>query len=242
VRDEGPVFGLITCEHAGREVPPEYAGLFEGHEDVLRSHRGLDVGALGVAIQMASRGAHPLLLSTTTRLLVDLNRSIDHPGCFSELTRGLAEAERREIARRWYEPHRRRVEEMIEMAVASGSRVLHVGVHSCVDELDGRRRELEVGLLFDPARAFESGVASAWRAAIEAERPSWRVVFNEPYLGTDDGLTTTLRTRFPDASYAGVEVELRQGLVETPGAQEEAGAVLESALRSAGVTPASRAP
>ena len=33
---------------------------------------------------------------------------------------------------------------------------------------------------------------------------------NFPYLGTDDGFTTYLRTKFADADYAGIELEVNQ--------------------------------
>jgi hypothetical protein len=33
---------------------------------------------------------------------------------------------------------------------------------------------------------------------------------NYPYLGTSDSLVTTLRRRFPPASYLGIEIEVNQ--------------------------------
>src|SRR5690606_41949256 len=76
--------------------------------------------------------------------------------------------------------------------------------------LNGRRREVEVGILFDPARPFEAGLAGALIEALRAA--GWEARANEPYLGVDDGLTTWLRPQLPQERYAGIEVALSQGL------------------------------
>lgn len=221
---------VLSCEHGGHEVPPAYASLFEGAGDVLASHRGWDIGALGVARRFAEVTSFPLIACTFTRLLVEPNRSPDSGNLFSAYTRGLDGATKAAITRDYYDRHRGSVERTVADAVAAGRRVLHVGVHSCTDELDGRVRELEVSLLFDPERRAEREVCEAWNGAIAREEPHWRRPFNEPYQGTDDGLTTWLRHRLPEDRYAGVEVEVRQGLVHEPSAQRHVGSVLARAL------------
>ena len=78
---------LITCEHGGNRVPPRYRPLFRGHQDLLSTHRGFDPGALAMARQLAKALRAPLFVSTTSRLLIDLNRSQGHPKLYSEATR-----------------------------------------------------------------------------------------------------------------------------------------------------------
>ena len=221
---------LITCEHAGREVPPEQAPAFSGAEGALSTHRGMDIGALDAALAMADALAAPVLFSTTTRLLVDLNRSIDNENLFSEFTRGLSEAERASILERSYWPFRREAERTIGDMIDAGRRVLHVSMHSFVDVLDGSCRDLDVGLLFDPGRSSEVECVEHWRAGIASVAPTLRIDFNRPYLGVDDGHTTALRRRFPQERYAGLEIELRQGLVGTPSAARELGRLLGATL------------
>ena len=67
---------LVTCEHGGNDVPPRYRYLFEGIEHLLDTHEGYDPGALALAETLANTLAAPLVASTTTRLLVELNRSL----------------------------------------------------------------------------------------------------------------------------------------------------------------------
>lgn len=233
VRDDSswrPDAVILSCEHGGKEVPPAYASLFKGADEVLASHRGWDIGALGVAQRMACETSYPLVACTFTRLLVEPNRSPDSGQIFGRYTQGLDDAAKAAIKRDYYDRHRGSVERLVGDAIAAGRRVLHVGVHSCTDELDGRVRELEVSLLFDPDRESEAGVCRAWNTELAMLEPTWRLPFNEPYKGTDDGLTTWLRGKFPGAVYAGVEVEVRQGLIGGVNARRRVGEVLARSL------------
>ncbi len=88
---------LITCEHGGNRIPKRYRSLFAGQEALLSSHRGWDPGALSLAQTLARSFHAPLHHSCTSRLLVDLNRSLHHPDLFSSITRQLPSEEREEI-------------------------------------------------------------------------------------------------------------------------------------------------
>ena len=70
---------VITCEHGGNRIPAPYRDLFHTHQALLDSHRGYDPGALIMARALATAFAAPLVTSTVSRLLVDLNRSVGHP-------------------------------------------------------------------------------------------------------------------------------------------------------------------
>ncbi|HTO59218.1 MAG TPA: N-formylglutamate amidohydrolase, partial [Pseudomonadales bacterium] len=66
---------VVTCEHGGHRIPPRWAALFERRRTLLESHRGWDSGALTFARKLAKALDAPLVANTTSRLLVDLNRS-----------------------------------------------------------------------------------------------------------------------------------------------------------------------
>jgi len=230
------VFLLVTCEHGGNRVPSRWRSLFTGGAALLASHRGLDIGSLAMARRIAAAFGAPLIASRTTRLLVDLNRSIGHPRLFSAVTRPLPRAERDRILARHYEPYRREVESSIARHVTAGRRVLHVSSHSFTPELDGEVRNADIGLLYDPRRQRERALAARWKSAILELEPAFRVRFNYPYAGRADGLTTALRRRFPDAAYAGIELEVNQrhplsGGSEWRRLRRTLAAALESALR-----------
>jgi predicted N-formylglutamate amidohydrolase len=211
-------FLIVTCEHGGHEVPPAFAPLFRDHRSLLNSHRGWDPGALELARNLARAFGAPCFASTTTRLLVDLNRSVGHRELFSEITRPLARAVRQEILALHYRPYRDAVEGEVARHIAAGRSVLHVASHSFTPVLDETVRRADVACLYDPRRPAESALVGRWLAAFARRAPGLRLRRNYPYQGRSDGLAALLRKRFPDAAYAGIELEVNQSFVAQGGA------------------------
>lgn len=207
---ERPWFTLITAEHGGHEVPPGYRHLFAGHRGLLRSHSGWDPGTLDLARRLADLLDAPLVASSVTRLLVDLNRSPTHPRVFSEITRPLPEPERRALLQGHHRPHRETVEKIVAEALAEGARVLHLATHSFTPVLAGVERRPDLALLYDPARELERTVAAQWVSALRVAAPARTIRRNDPYRGKADGLTTTLRRLHPGDAYLGIEIEVNQ--------------------------------
>lgn len=202
---------LVTCEHGGHLVPAEYRHLFPpAAQATLASHRGFDAGALAVARALSARLGAPLIASETTRLLVDLNRSLRHPRLLSEYSRALAAADRSRLVAEHYTPYRFAVEQAVRAALGRGSLLLHVSSHSFTPSLDGVVRDADVGLLYDPRRALEAHWARRWQRALQRELTDWKIRRNYPYRGVSDGLTTHLRSIFPASRYAGIELEVNQ--------------------------------
>lgn len=226
---------VVTCEHATNRVPPELRAAFRGKSALLKSHRGWDPGALAVAERVAGALSAPLFVGEVSRLAIELNRSIDSPSLFSAVTRDLDDETRAGLIRRYYTPWRAATKSCIEGLARQGV-TLHLSVHSFTPVLDGKRRELEVGLLFDPARALEKKFCEAWRNGLRREDAGvdpWRVKMNLPYRGTSDGHTTALRRVFPADRYLGVEIEVRNDLIGAKPGQERVGGAIAQSLRAA---------
>jgi predicted N-formylglutamate amidohydrolase len=203
---------VISCEHAGNEVPEDYRFLFSGKEEVLSTHRGWDPGAFHIAEFMAERLQCSLFHCSVTRLLIEMNRSIENPQLFSEFSVPLPDGEKLMLVEALYKPYRDGVEHAIRIA---DKPVVHLSIHSFTPEWNGKLREVDIGFLFDPRRKMESEICNAWKNNLMKILPEKKVRFNEPYQGTDDGFTTYLRTKFPDGDYAGIEVEINQKFVDT---------------------------
>ncbi|MCA9519950.1 MAG: N-formylglutamate amidohydrolase [Myxococcales bacterium] len=227
----------MSCEHGGNDVPAWLRPRFRQLDALLETHRGFDRGALALFGRL-ERHAAVSAWSTTSRLVIDLNRSLGHPRLFSEATRPLQREERERIVREHYLPYRQRIEEQIATRIADGQRVLHVSVHSFVAVLDGVVREAEIGLLYDPKRSLERQLSLEWRRQLRAGDPRLRVRMNYPYKGVSDGFTRYLRTRFDDASYAGIELEVNQSQLcgERTSFPEALGALIERSLVAARAT------
>ena len=121
-----PVRFVISCEHGGNRIPRAYAPLFRRYRSLLQSHRGYDAGALTMARSLSRALGAVLIASTTSRLLVELNRSPGHRDLFSPVMVGASDQVRRAIQRRYYLPYRRKVEAAVRASLALSNRVVHI--------------------------------------------------------------------------------------------------------------------
>jgi predicted N-formylglutamate amidohydrolase len=190
-------------------VPYAYKYLFQDAGTELISHKGWDPGALSVANYLAASINAPVFHTVMTRLLIEPNRSPNHPELFSSYTNSMKRSVKLYLMDRYYFPYRDQVEEKIGNMLKTGS-VIHLSVHSFTPVLQGQRRSTDIGLLFDPKSELESSFCNHWRLGLLKQLPGFQTDFNCPYQGTDDGFTAYLRHRFPSGDYAGIELELNQ--------------------------------
>ncbi len=215
---QGKTVIVITCEHGGNKIPAVYRSLFSGAEEVLKSHRGWDPGALAVAKAMAARLGANLFSSTTSRLLVELNRSLGHSSLFSNYTASLPAGQRKQIVDKYWQPYRDEVTAHMEELVNAGHRVIHLSIHSFTPVWDGKLRRTRIGLLYDPRRLNERSFCTTWKAELRQQCPEHTFHSNQPYKGIADGFTTWLRRHLAasescEGTYAGIEIEINQALI-----------------------------
>ena len=170
-----------------------------------------------MAGELAAAFGAPLVASTVSRLLIDLNRSIGHPQLFSAATRSTPAEVRAKIVERHYRAYRAQAERLVRQSVSRGRRVIHISSHSFTPRLKGEVRRADVGLLYHPGRRGEAELCARWKAALAACAPRLRVRRNYPYAGKGDGLTSHLRVRFPQGAYVGIELEVNQRIARAAG-------------------------
>lgn len=199
---------ILTCEHAENEIPTEFQYLFRGNESVLDTHRAYDLGAYALFLSL-----RPLSDFSTfqkiSRLLVEMNRSLENPDLFSEFSAILASPEKKYLLKTYYFPYREKIQHRIKEIIQKGEKVFHLSVHSFTPVLNGKIRTADMGLLYDPSRISEKQLSKTMKAQLKREFPTMNVRMNYPYLGTADGLTTDLRRIFPQ-NYMGIELEINQ--------------------------------
>lgn len=205
---------LITCEHASPRVPASYQSVFTSAEAraAQKSHRGYDIGARALARTLSKRANLGLVEGEMTRLLIDLNRTRKHPALLSSFSKLLPSDARQKLIA-VHEHHTELVEKRLRSCPLR-KRAYHLGVHSFTPVLNDKVRATDIGLLYDPKRPGEVNWVRGFARELRAHS-DLRIHLNRPYRGTSDGLTTYLRKKFNDRRYAGVELEINQGLLGT---------------------------
>ena len=209
---------MLTCEHASNRLPAAFKKAIPA--EVLKTHRAYDIGALAVFRKLV-KFAKPEFYceGKFSRLFVDLNRTITNKSAFSEYYEQLDKATASKVkaqATAYWSEYRAAIEKFVDSALKPKTRaaksepeIVHLGIHSFTPELNGKVRNTDIGILYDPSRPQECELAQVIKAEIKRLHPEMKVRFNYPYKGTSDGLTTTLRKKI-GPRYAGLEIEINQ--------------------------------
>ena len=208
-----PTILFISCEHAVNTVPASHQLLFQHHEPLLQTHRAIDFGAMDIAIHLSQTLHCDYTSATVTRLLIDCNRSLTHPHCFSQFTKQLSSVEKQRLIKEYYQPYRQHTEALIKSHIDHGYQVLHLSSHSFTPVFNGTTRNASIGLLYDTKRHGEKEVAREWHGIL-SQQTNYRVRMNYPYHGSSDGFTSYLRKQYPEKNYLGIELEVNQALVK----------------------------
>ena len=209
---------ILTCEHASNKLPAAFKSAVPA--EVLKTHRAYDIGALAVfrkLVKFAKPEFH--CEGKYSRLFVDLNRTITNKSAFSDYYEALDKAtaaKTKAQATAYWQEYRAAIEKFVESAIKPKTRaaksepeIVHLGIHSFTPELNGKVRNTDIGILYDPSRPKECELAQVIKAEIKRLHPEMKVQFNYPYKGTSDGLTTTLRKKI-GTRYVGIEIEINQ--------------------------------
>ena len=210
---------ILTCEHASNKLPAAFKKVVPA--EVLKTHRAYDIGAVQVFRKLV-KFAKPEFNceGKFSRLFVDLNRTITNKSAFSDYLRNNENAKAEATA--YWNEYRAAIEKFVASSLSSPKRTasktraakaaptsIHLGIHSFTPVLNGKVRNTDIGILYDPARPQERAYANVIKAEIKRLYPTIKVRFNYPYKGSSDGLTTTLRKKF-GPRYVGIEIEINQ--------------------------------
>ena len=213
---------MLTCEHASNRLPAAFKKAVPAK--VIETHRAYDIGAVQVFRKLV-KFAKPEFSSEGkfSRLFVDLNRTITNKSAFSEYYEALEASDKavaekaKDTATAYWTEYRDNVENFVKqnigkngkIAANKSAEIVHLGIHSFTPVLNGKVRNTDIGILYDPSRPQERAYAQVIKDEIKRLYPTMKVRFNYPYKGTSDGLTTTLRKKFGER-YVGIEIEINQ--------------------------------
>jgi predicted N-formylglutamate amidohydrolase len=231
---------VITCEHATPRLPAGLAPHAPAERRILASHWGWDIGAWAVATRLASRLRASAVGGAVSRLVVDLNRSAGDPSLVRRAVEGVRLSwnaplppetiERRVLA--WHVPYHQAIDALVLRRLVRGIRPLLFSTHTFTGVYEGRRRNFDIGVLFDRSRAEALLLARGLRAA------GYSVRFNRPYSGLA-GMMYAIHRHAVHHGLPCLELEINQDLFARPGAAARVAAAVARALRPVIATSAS---
>ena len=225
---------LLVCDHASRRVPAALGrlGLADG---IFELHVAWDIGAAGVTRLLARRMGAMALFAGYSRLVIDVNRGLDHSTLIPEVSDGIVipgnigltqEARQARIDALYHPWHRAVASELRRLDGGDGRPATLIGIHSFTPQMDGLARPWQVGVLWDKPCAL------AWPLMAALAKQGLVVGDNEPYSARIPS-GGTLEYHALDCGRPGLSVEIRQDLIAGERGQAEWAERLSSALAEA---------
>lgn len=221
---------VLTCEHASNAVPTP-CHVSRRDRPWLQTHWAFDIGANELTREIVRDTGSAAALARFSRLFCDANRDPSDPSViarsvelhalgFNEL---LSSAERVKRIEAYHVPFHAAVDRLIEQRRPAGGDIAVVSIHSFVPALDGLRRAIDVGVLFNPYEAIARRLAEGLRGR------GMTVGLNEPYSGRR-GLIYSAERHGLRHQAVYLEIEVNQALLSTPARTYQVARLIASAL------------
>ena len=232
INEEAEVPVLFLCEHAGKAVPSALGDLGISTED-LNDHIGWDIGAEGVTRHLAATFGATAVVATYSRLVIDANRPLDHPGSMPEESDarpipaniGLSADDRRARQEACFWPYHRMAARHRVRLSRSQDPVL-VFVHSFTPQLTGGEpRPWEIGILWDEDERLAGPLLTHLRHTMGS-----KVGDNQPYSGKG-GTGYSSHVHAKETGLPHIMLEVRNDLIRDDAGQRHWAGVLADALR-----------
>ena len=221
VNPQGQAKCLLICDHAANRVPAKLSGLgLSGPE--LESHIAWDIGVADVTRYLAEILDAPAILANYSRLVIDVNRRIEHPtaivaSCEGKAIPGnasLPEQNRNLRIAEIYDPYHARVDELLAGFTARGIIPAVLSIHSFTPVFYKQVRPWEIGVLWVQDGRMAAPMIGYFR------KKGFTTGDNEPYDGRL--LRGTTLNRHADAhGLPNALVEIRNDLLETDDGRRE---------------------
>ena len=213
---------VLSCEHASWTLPP---GVDLGvPEDVLKSQAGWDHGAFEIIARCSETAGIPAHAGAFSRMFVDLNRGPTHHNVVPTISYGapvpgnahITPGDREARIAAFHAPYWNAIRREVAARLIDHGAVLHFSSHSFDPALDPPNRQFDIGVLYDPAFAFEAELAERLMFQLRAAGLSVRA--NQPYTGVGGvSICTMLRLELAGKRYAGIQLETSHAVTYTSG-------------------------
>ena len=233
INEQGTANVLVVCDHASNAIPASLDGLGLDSK-ALEQHIGYDIGAGKLAHHLSEHLDAPAVLAGYSRLVVDLNRSLEDPSVMPEVSdetpipgnQSMSDAHRNQRIHDFYIPYRKAIDTMLHGFRTRDVVPAFVAIHSFTPEMAGFSRPWHIGILWDK----DPRIPVPLMQNLRAHPNGFNVGNNEPYSGKHPA-DYTIDHHAEAAGIPHVSIEIRQDLVNTEEGAERWATILHEALR-----------
>jgi predicted N-formylglutamate amidohydrolase len=235
LNETGSAQVLLVGDHVSNRIPRALDSLGLA-TPVLGEHVAYDIGTRKLITHLSQHLDAPAVLAGYSRLVMDMNRSLEDPSVIPEVSdgipipgnRGLSHAQRAQRLHCFYTPYRTAIDDMLHRIRARGVVPAFISIHSFTPQLaaDRRHRPWQIGLMWDKDPRIPVPLLERLRARPE----NLTVGDNEPYSGKHVA-DYTIDHHAEAAGLPHISIETRQDLVNTEDGAERWAVILWESLR-----------
>lgn len=224
---------LLVGDHASNAIPEalDQLGL---DASILEQHVAYDIGTHKLISHLSEHLDACAVLAGYSRLIVDLNRSLEDATAFPEISDNIpipgnqaltADSKTLRI-QSFYTPYRIAIDGMLHRFRERNIVPALIAIHSFTPEMAGFKRPWHVGILWDK----DPRIPVPLMRNLRNHPNGFNIGDNEPYSGKHPA-DYTIDHHAESAGLPHVSIEVRQDLVDTEEGAERWASILDDALR-----------
>lgn len=233
INQQGQAPVLLVGDHASNVIPSALDNL--GLEAAtLEQHIAYDIGTSKLLHHLSEHLNAPAVRAGYSRLVVDLNRSLEDPSVMPEISdntpipgnQNMSQEQRSDRIHHFYTPYRKAIDGMLHGFHERNIVPAFIAIHSFTPAMAGFARPWHIGILWDK----DSRIPLPLMKRLRAHPDGFNVGDNEPYSGKHPA-DYTIDHHAEAAGIPHVSIEIRQDLVDTEAGAERWATILDDALR-----------
>ncbi|UCH40527.1 MAG: N-formylglutamate amidohydrolase [Gammaproteobacteria bacterium] len=233
INEQGQGKVLLVGDHVSNEIPKSLHNLGLDAES-LEQHIAYDIGTRKLINHLSQHLDAPAVLAGYSRLVVDLNRSLEDDSVMPEVSdntvvpgnQDMSAEHRNQRIHSFYTPYRKAVDSMLHRFRDNGIVPAFISIHSFTPEMAGFARPWHVGILWDK----DPRIPVPLMQNLRAHPDDFNIGDNEPYSGKHPA-DYTIDHHAEASGIPHVSIEIRQDLVNTEDGAECWATILDDALR-----------
>lgn len=233
INEQGKGQVLLVGDHVSRVIPQALDNLGLD-ETLLEQHIAYDIGTSKLVHHLSQHLDAPAVLAGYSRLVVDLNRSLEDASVMPEVSddtpipgnQNMSVEHRNQRIHDFYTPYRKAIDMMLHGFREREVVPAFISIHSFTPQMAGFVRPWHAGILWDK----DPRIPVPLMANLRAHPDGFNIGDNEPYSGKHPA-DYTIDHHAEASGIPHVSIEIRQDLVNTEAGAERWATILDDALR-----------